>query len=138
MNNNQSPLYRALNGLNLTIVGGDARRESLARLKKDFALDRVVHCPTKRTDPSSRCFDRALRSSGVVLVVWVLGLSRTNHGKQLHALCRILGIPWVDTFRIPHPHSLEARVDELRLISAIERRREVLIAASSRLVGGAS
>ena len=138
MNNNDSSLYRALKGLNLTIVGGDARRESLARLKRDFALDRVVHCPTNRTDPSSRSFDRALRDPGVVLVVWVLGLSRTNHGKQLHALCRNLGIPWVDTFRIPHPHSLEAQVDELRLTSAIERRRELLIAADSRLVGGAS
>lgn len=138
MNDNQSALYRALKGLNITIVGGGAREDSLARLQKTFALNRVVHCPTSRNDPSSRSFDTALRRPGIVLVVLLCGLSRTNHGKQLHALCRNLGIPWIDCFHIPHPRALEAQVEGLHLIGAIERRRELLVEATRWPIGGAS
>jgi hypothetical protein len=123
MNNNHSALYRALKGLNIAIVGGDARDDSLARLQKDFDLHRVVHCPTRRNDPSTRAFGAALHRPGIVMVVWLCGLSRTNHGKQLRAICRNLGIPWVDCVRIPHPHVLAARVTDLHLLDAIVRRR---------------
>ncbi len=123
MHTDNSALYRALKGFTIAIVGGDPREIQLARLQRGFDLDRVVHLPTRRSDPSPRAFGAALRRPDIVLVVWLCGLSRTNHGKQLRAICRTLGIPWVDCLRIPHPHLLDARIDELHLLDAILCRR---------------
>ena len=66
-----------------------------------------------------------------MLAIWLCGLSRTNHGRQLRAICKRLGIPWLNCRRIPHPHLLSAQVDELRLLDSIERRRSYVLAGLS-------
>ncbi len=131
MNNNESSLYRALSGLTIAIVGGDPREHSLARLRDQFDRSRIVHCPTIRNDASARAFEAALRRPDVVLVVWLCGLSRTNHGRQLRSICRRLDLPWVDCLRIPYPHILTSRIVELHLLDAIVRRRAQLVSVPS-------
>lgn len=130
-----SPLLSALRGLTIAIVGGDARDAQVRRLHRVFALRDVVHCPTRQSDASPRRFESALHRPGIVLVIWLCGLSRTSHGKQLRAICRQLGLPWIDSPRIPHPHLLVARVAELHLLEAIERRRALVLGNASS--GGA-
>jgi hypothetical protein len=130
-----SPLVSALRGLNIAIVGGDVRDAQVSRLRRVFALRDVIHCTTRQTDASPRRFQSALLRPRIVLVIWLCGLSRTNHGKQLRAICRQLGLPWLDSPRIPHPHLLAARVAELHILEAIERRRALVLADASS--GGA-
>jgi len=121
---NQRSLVRSvLRGQKIIVVGGDRREGALARLAAAFDLSGVIHCRTRKTDASPRCFESRLHDPRVALVIWVAGLSRTNHGEQLHLRCRALGIPWVDCFRIPHPNALAARVAELHLLNAIRDRR---------------
>jgi hypothetical protein len=112
----------ALRGQSIIVVGGDRRDEALDRLRAAFDLREVIHCPTCKNDASSRSFEARLHSPGIVLAIWVLGLSRTHHGKHLHRLCRSAEIPWVDCFRIPHPNRLAAEICELHLLEAIRAR----------------
>lgn len=131
MNNIHAALYDALHGLDIAIVGGDPRDVQITRLQHDFALNRVVHCPTRQADPSPRAFEAALHRPGVVLAVWLCGLSRTNHGRQLRAICGSLSLPWLNCPRIPHPNQLAALVNERHLLNAIIRRRSYLTSTSS-------
>jgi len=62
--------------------------------------------------------ESGLRVSGVVLMVFLRGLSRTQHGKHLHKRCRELGIRYIDTYHITHPNALLAKIKDLRLTDA--------------------
>lgn len=128
MNDTISSLREAIEGLDIAIVGGDPRDAQVDRLRRTFALHDVVHRPTRQSDPSPRAFEAALNRPRVALAIWLCGLSRTNHGKQVRAICNRLGIPWVDCPHVPHPNLLAARVHDLRLIEAIADRRKLLLA----------
>lgn len=131
MNTNISALFGALHGLDIAIVGGDPRDAQITRLQRDYALNSVVHCPTRQGDPSPRKFEAALHRPGIVLAIWLCGLSRTNHGKQLRAICKGLDIPWLNCPHIPHPNLLAALVHDHRLLDAILRRRSYLLTTAS-------
>lgn len=130
-----------LTGQTLLVVGGDPRPQALRRLEEAFDLGSVVHCPTRKVDASPRSFLSHLGNPKLMLVVWALGLSRTAHGTELHRRCRQLEIPWVDSFRIPHPNLLAARLVELHLLDALLRRRTLFTPAQMALpraqIGGA-
>ena len=127
----------ALRGQKLVVVGGERREGALRRLVNAFELVEVIHCATRRSDASPRSFETSLRTPGIVLAVWALGLSRTHHGEHLHRLCRELRIPWIDCYRIPHPNALLARLEELRLCDALVDRRG-LVEAGPLQSGGAA
>lgn len=128
-------LREVLEGFDIVIVGGDLRDEQTERLRKTLGLRQVVHRTTRQGDPTSRSFEAALHGPRVILAIWLCGLSRTNHGKQFRAICKDLGIPWFDCPHVPHPHRFAAKVDEIKLIKAIEVRRAELLAKLQ--VGGA-
>lgn len=134
----QRSILSALEGQKIVVVGGDRREGALTRLRTAFSLADVIHCCTRKGDASPKCFESSLRVSGVVLAVWVLGLSRTDHGEHLHQRCRQLGIPYIDTFRIPHPNALIAAIDDLRLLEALKSRRGQNLAPRHRCIGGAA
>jgi hypothetical protein len=131
MNTHLSISYSALQGLTIALVGGDPRPAHLARLKRAFGLLDVIHCPTRQSDPSPRCFLAALHRPDLVLVVWLCGLSRTNHGKQLRAICNSQCVPWLNCLHVPHPNLLAALIHEHRLLDPILRRRVCLTAVDS-------
>jgi hypothetical protein len=89
-----------------------------------------VHRPTRQSDPSPRVFEAALNGPRIALAIWLCGLSRTNHGRQVRAICKRLGLPWIDCPHVPHPNQLAARVHDLRLIGAIAERRHLLLTDS--------
>ncbi len=93
----ENPIRAALRGQRVLIIGGDRRETAVARLARDLELAEVVHCPTRESDASPRRFETQFRSPDFVLVIWVLGLSRTHHGIQVHRLCREHGVPWIDS-----------------------------------------
>jgi hypothetical protein len=134
----QRSILSALEGQKIVVVGGDRREGALTRLRTAFGLADVIHCCTRKGDASPNCFESSLRISGVVLVVWVLGLSRTHHGEHLHQRCRELGIPYIDTYRIPHPNALLAKIEDLHLTDALEARRVHALALSQQRIGGAA
>jgi hypothetical protein len=121
----------------LLIVGGDHREHAVQRLRDDLELSDVVHCPTRQSDSSARSFASQLHAPDILLVVWVCGLSRTNHGAVLHQQCRRLALPWVDCLRIPHPHTLVADIERLHLVAALQARHEFVARIGHRAVGGA-
>jgi hypothetical protein len=133
-----SSVRSVLRGQTVVVVGGNRRDGALARLRAALDLAEVIHCPTRKSDASSRCFEPSLHRLGVVLVVWVLGLSRTHHGEHLHQRCRELGIPYIDTFRIPHPNALLAKIEDLRLLDALKHRCTQNLARSLQSIGRAS
>ncbi|MCC6427337.1 MAG: hypothetical protein IT435_11020 [Phycisphaerales bacterium] len=134
----QCSILSALEGQKIVVVGGDRREGALTRLRTAFGLADVIHCCTRKGDASPKCFESSLRVSGVVLVVWVLGLSRTHHGEHLHQRCRELGIPYIDTYRIPHPNALLAKIEDLHLTDALETRRAHVLSLSQQRIGGAA
>jgi len=131
MNTHFSTSYSALQGLTLVLVGGDPRPAQIARLKRAFGLRDVIHCPTRQGDPSPRCFLSALHRPDLVLVVWLCGLSRTNHGRRLRAICNSEFVPWLNCLHIPHPNLLAALIHEHRLVDSILRRRASLMAVET-------
>jgi hypothetical protein len=131
MNDTISSLRGALEGLDIAIVGGDLRDAQVDRLRRTFALHDVVHRPTRQSDPSPRAFEAALNGPRVALAIWLCGLSRTNHGKNVRAICKRLGIPWLDCPHVPHPNLLAALICEHRLMDAIFRRRATLTAVDT-------
>jgi len=72
-----------------------------------------------------------------VLVVCVRGLCRTQHGKDLHDLCRRLNLPLLDQGRIPHPNQLVASLASCPVGLAVLKRAEAL-RAHLRGKGGAA
>lgn len=135
MNDQISSLRRAIEGLVIAIVGGDFRDAQVDRLRRTFALEAVVHRPTRQSDPSPRAFAAALDGPRVVLAIWLCGHSRTNHGREFRAMCKRLGIPWLDSPHVPHPNRLAESVRALHLIEAIIERRNRLLSGISS--GGA-
>lgn len=131
-------ILSVLAGQKVVIVGGDRREGALTRLRTTLGLADVIHCATRKGDASPKCFESSLRIPGVVLVVWVLGLSRTHHGEHLHQQCRELGIPYIDTYRIPHPNALLAKIEDLHLTDALEARRAHVLSLSQQRIGGAA
>jgi hypothetical protein len=115
-------ILRALRGQTIIVIGGDRRDEAIERLQRTFDLFDVVHRPTRKSDASPQRFTAALRRSNVVLAIALRGLLRTHHGKQLHTICRLLGIPLIDCFHIPHPNKLMAEIVHLRLLDVIMNR----------------
>lgn len=130
----------ALAGRVLLVVGGDPRPEAIGRLKAELHLGEILHCPTRKSDASSRAYRSALFSKNLALVVCARGLCRTQHGKDLHGLCRDLDIPLLDCFRIPHPAALVAAVLVNRLVGAVVRRceRDERSKVLSLSIGGAA
>ena len=133
MNSTFELLREALCGLDIALVGGDARSAQVERLRRTFDLHDVVHRTTRRNDPSPRLFESALYGPRVALAVWLCGLSCTSHGKQFRLICNRLGLPWLDCPHVPHPNLLVARVDEFRLLDVIARRRAEI---QKRLLAG--
>lgn len=138
LNRRRQQLHSALAEDVGVVVGGDRRDGALARLRTSLDLADVIHCRTRKSDASSRCFEPSLHRLGVVLVVWVLGLSRTHRGEHLHQGCRELGIPYIGTYRIPHPNALLAKIEELHLLDALKQRRAQNLALSTQRIGGAA
>ena len=126
----ESLIRSALRGQRVLIIGGDRRKKAVARLARDLELAEVVHCATRKSDASPRRFAAQFRSPDFVLVVWVLGLSRTHHGIHVHRLCRAHGVPWVDSWRIPNPALLLDQIGRLGIVGALQRRR-LEVAAST-------
>jgi hypothetical protein len=124
--NTHEQIRSVLRGQKVVVVGGDSREAALSRLSTSFELSGLIHCPTRKSDASPKRFASRLCEPGIALVIWALGLSRTHHGEHLHQLCRQLDIPYVDSFRIPHPNSLVAHIEKLRLLEALRRRRAKL------------
>lgn len=139
--NVEQQIRSALRGQRIVVVGGEPRAAALARIATSLGLAEIIHCPTRRSDASPRCFASQLRAPGIALVVWALGLSRTHHGEELHRQCRLLRLPWVDFFHIPHPNALVARIASLRLLDALTQRRALVegsVAPSAAPIGGAA
>lgn len=131
-------VHAVLRGQKLLIIGGDPREQALQRLRQGFELRSVVHCATRQTDASAQSFAAQLRAPDNLLVIWVCGLSRTNHGAFVHEQCRSLDIPWIDFMRIPHPHTLVAALERLHLVPALQRRRKILDTTGEHPLGGAA
>lgn len=127
-----------LSGQKILVIGGQPREQALRRLQHELALRSVVHCATRQADASARSFAAQLCAPDILLVIWVRGLSRTNHGNVVHEQCRSLEIPWIDCARIPHPRALVAAIERLRLIPALQRRRERIDTIGQHPLGGAA
>lgn len=123
MNNSLVRAQNALRGTRVLVVGGDPRAKAILKLKLELGISEVVHCPTRPSDASDRCFRHALFHPELVLVICCRGLTRTNHGDRLHRVCRQLGLPWLDCDKIPHANQLLHLLSDRHLIGAIERRK---------------
>lgn len=133
----ESLLRRAMSGFDVLLVGGERRHEAIDRLRSALGLREAVHCATRRVDPSAHCFSSALRNPGLVLVVCIRGLCRTQHGRDVRALCRHAGLPWIDTSRIPHPRQLLSTLAGGPVGKAV-LQRAVCLRGRSVLQGGAA
>ncbi|MBI5853014.1 MAG: hypothetical protein HZB39_18545 [Planctomycetes bacterium] len=122
----------------LLIVGGDHREQAVQRLRDDLELRDVVHCPTRQSNSSARSFASQLHAPDILLVVWVCGLSRTNHGRVVHQQCRGPALPWIDCMRIPHPHTLVAEIERLHLVAALRARHDLVAQIGFGPNGGAA
>ena len=131
----ESLLRQAMRGFDVLLVGGERRHEAIDRLRSALGLREVVHCATRRVDPSAHCLSSALRNPKLVLVVCIRGLCRTQHGKDVRALCRDAGLPWIDTLRIPHPRLLLAALAGGPVGKAV-LQRAVCLRGLSVLQGG--
>ena len=117
------------------IVGGYRLPEAVDRLKAGLGLTDAIHCVTRESDASSRCFDAATRDPAILLVIRLVALSRTGHGKHLRRVCREREIPFVECKRIPQPHALIAQIEDLRLLDALARRRQLIASRSAQCAG---
>jgi hypothetical protein len=131
-------LRHALAGTTVLLVGGDPHAPAVDRLKRELKLAAVVHRPTRKSDPSAWRFASALQAYGYGLVVCARGLTRTQHGRDLHETCRELGLPLLNCNHIPHPNTLVAGVVNARLTLPVMRRCEQLKQGGARLQGGAA
>lgn len=139
MHAHEEPQIRcALAGHKIVLVGGDPRPHSITRLESDLGLAAVIHCPTRKSDASAWRFLPKLRTDRLVLVVCARGLTRTQHGSELHALCRELGLPLLNCNHIPHPNALVAAIAKARLTSTLLARSARLKLRTAELIGGAA
>lgn len=126
-NEREVRLREALRGLAVLVIGGDPRAHHTTRLRIQLGLGEVIHCATRKSDPTADCFRAALRNSHLVLVICARGLCRTHHAKALHGFCRRFGWPLLDCNHIPHPNAvigalLEKELDKSVLCRSVEVR----------------
>ncbi len=126
----------ALAGLKVLLVGGDPRPHTIEKLESSLGLDQAIHCPTRKSDPSAWRFSSKLHTPRLALVVCARGLTRTQHGADLHDLCRELGLPLLNCSRLPHPNALVAAVAIARLTRPLLERCAHLKPAVAWLLGG--
>lgn len=122
----ESLIRRAMSGFDVLLVGGERRHEGIDRLTSALGLRRAIHCATRRVDPSAHCFAAGLGNPELVLVVCIRGLCRTQHGKDLRAMCRQAALPLLDTSRIPHPRQLLATLARGTVGKAVLQRSACL------------
>ena len=127
----------ALVDLKMILVGGDPRPNAIEKLKSSLGLDEAIHCPTRKSDASAWRFSSKLRTPRLALVVCVRGLTRTQHGRDLHAMCRRLGLPLLNCSHLPHPNALVAAVAKARLTHTLLQRCAQLKRGIAQLIGGA-
>lgn len=139
MNEHEEQQIRcALTGLKILLVGGDPRPNAIQKIETSLGLDEAIHCPTRKTDASAWRFLPKLRTTGLVLVVCARGLTRTQHGADLHVLCRNLGVPLLNCNHLPHPNALVAGIANARLTRALLERCAQLKPRLAVVIGGAA
>ncbi len=126
----------ALVGLKVLLVGGDPRPHAIEKIASSLGLDQAIHCPTRKSDPSAWRFLSKLRTPRLALVVCARGLTRTQHGVDLHELCRELGLPLLNCNHLPHPNALVAAIVIARLTRPLLQRCAQLKPAVAGLMGG--
>lgn len=122
----ESLIRCALAGLNLLLVGGDSRPNAIENLESKLGLEEAIHCPTRKSDASARRFVSKLYTPRLALVVCARGLTRSQHGSDLHDWCRELKIPLLNCNHLPHPDALIAAIVKARLVGQVLRRCEML------------
>lgn len=75
------------------IVGGDRRREQLARLRAAFPTTRFTWRPTSQHDTRPDAFARAMQSGRYDAAIVLWGLARHAHTKAARRLASELGLP---------------------------------------------
>lgn len=130
-------IRRALASVKVLLIGGDPRPDTIAKLKSSLDLSELIHCPTRRSDPSSRSFEYKLYTSDIALVVCARGLTRTQHGATLHRICREQKLPLLNCNHIPNVHSLVSGIAKARLTPHLVRRSQALTSLAIRSKGGA-
>lgn len=139
MNEHEEKQIRcALTGLKIVLVGGDPRPNAIEKIQVSLGLDEAIHCPTRKTDASAWRFLPRLRTTGLALVVCARGLTRTQHGADLHSLCRELSLPLLNCNHIPHPNALVAAIAKARLTRAVLERCAQLKPRLVEVIGGAA
>lgn len=134
----ESLVRRALIDLKMLLVGGDPRPKAIQGIETMLQLEEVIHCPTRKSDASAWRFASRLHTPGIALVVCARGLTRSQHGSDLHDWCRKLHLPLLNCNHIPHPNALLAAIVNARLTSSVLRRCEQLKPGSRFLSGGAA
>ncbi len=127
----------ALAGLKVILVGGDPRPNAILKIKLSLGLDDAIHCPTRKSDASAWRFASKLSLPRLALVVCARGLTRSQHGADLHALCRKLGIPLLNCRHLPHPNALVAAAANAKLTDIVLKRCKQLKAGCFTAIGGA-
>lgn len=133
-----SLIRRALVDLKVLLVGGDPRPTAIEKIESSLELDEAIHCPTRKSDASAWRFSSKLRTPRLALVVCARGLTRTQHGADLHELCRELGLPLLNCNHLPHPNALVAAIAKARLTRALLQRCAQLKPGIAGLIGGAA
>lgn len=128
----------ALTGLKILLVGGDPRPNAIEKIQSCLGLTEAIHCPTRKTDASAWRFLPKLHTARLALVVCARGLTRTQHGADLHALCRDLGVPLLNCNHIPHPNALVAAIAKARLTRAVLERCAHFKPRVAVVIGGAA
>ena len=137
MNHNpELSLRLGLADTKILLVGGDPRHEVAARIQSGLNLAAVVHRPTRKSDASSWRFASALKANCYSLVICARGLTRTQHGSDLHEFCRKLELPLLNCKRLPHPNIIIPAIVHARLTSSVLRRCEELKRSAVLLRGG--
>ncbi len=124
-------LQYLFSGLRAVIVGGDPKPAQVQRIQTSLSFEEVLHCTTRKSDASSRAFERALLSGDIILAVWLWGVSRTSHGESFREICRSKDLPWIEVRHMPHPRKLAALVESLGLRPKLLRRRDALLSDSN-------
>ena len=87
------------------LVGGPRPPGNIEAYKRRFGPD-VRHVCTHVQHPSADHVIREIERFRPTLVVCARGLTRTNHGKTLHAYCRRHGISYRADRGFPNPERL--------------------------------
>lgn len=139
MNDQEEQQIRTtLKGTRVLIVGGDSCHKTIQRLESLLKLKQAIHCPTRKSDASARRFQYRLHDRHLALVVCARGLTRTQHGSTLHALCRNLKVPLLNCYHIPHPNRLVASIAKAQLTRHLVERCALIKCTAVRVIGGAA